>query len=400
LAYCNDFDASRIFEIIWFSMMQNKARIKIPMLDLKSQYESIEGDVEDAVKRVLRSQQFILGPEVKAFEEELAAYCEASYAVGCASGSDAILLALMACGVKPGDEVITTPFTFFATAGSVVRLGARPVFVDIDPSTFNLDPQLIEGAITKRTKAVLPVHLFGQCADMDRINEVSKHYGLAVIEDAAQAIGALYRGHRAGSLGDISAFSFYPSKNLGCAGDGGALTTNDVGLAEEVKILRSHGAKKKYYHEVIGINSRLDSLQAAILRAKFVYLDRWADGRRNNAGRYRVLFEESKLVEAGRVGLPKESDFGLHVYNQFVIRALRRDELRAYLGEQGISTEVYYPVPLHLQECFRDLGYAVGALPEAEDAAKQALAIPVYPELEANQQEYIVSTIQSFYSKS
>jgi dTDP-4-amino-4,6-dideoxygalactose transaminase len=369
------------------------------MLDLKIQYESIEGEIQDAVTRVLRSQQFILGPEVKAFEEELAAYCETPYAISCASGSDAILLALMACEVGQGDEVITTPFTFFATAGSIVRLGAKPVFVDIDPATFNVDPLLIEGAITKRTKAIMPVHLFGQCVEMDTINQMSKHYGLAVIEDAAQAIGAGYKERRAGSLGNIAAFSFYPSKNLGCAGDGGALTTTDTELCEKVKSLRSHGAKKKYYHETVGINSRLDSLQAAILRAKLLYLDQWADGRRDNARRYRVLLEESDLVRKGNVRLPEESGSGLHVYNQFVIRALRRDDLRAYLAENGIGTEIYYPLPLHLQECFRDLGYSAGDLPESERAAAQALAIPIYPELEVDQQEYVVDTIFSFYNK-
>jgi dTDP-4-amino-4,6-dideoxygalactose transaminase len=378
--------------------MQNKAQIRIPMLDLKSQHDGIEGEIEAAVKRVLQSQQFILGPEVKAFEEELAAYCETSYAVGCASGSDAILLALMACKLGPGDEVITTPFTFFATAAAIVRLGAKPVFVDIESSTFNIDARSIEGAVTERTKAVMPVHLFGQCAEMDLMNEVAKRYELAVIEDSAQAIGATYKGRQAGSLGDISAFSFYPSKNLGCAGDGGALTTNDAGFAEEVRVLRTHGAKKKYYHESVGVNSRLDSLQAAILRAKFGHLNQWADQRRDNARRYRELFVESRLVDTGRIRLPVESGLGLHVYNQFVIRAERRDELRAYLADRGVSTEVYYPVPLHLQGCLKDLGYALGDLPESEDASEKALAIPVYPELNMNQQVYIVDTISSFYS--
>lgn len=380
--------------------MQKKAQIRIPMLDLKSQYDSIEGEIQDAVRRVLESQQFILGPEVKAFEEELAAYCEASHAVACASGSDAILLALMASGLRAGDEVITTPFTFFATAGSIVRLGARPVFVDIEPSTFNIDAQLIESVITKRTKAVLPVHLFGQCANMDLINQLSKRYGFAVIEDAAQAIGARWGERRAGSLGDIAAFSFYPSKNLGCAGDGGAVTTNEAELAEKVKSFRSHGAKKKYHHDSVGINSRLDSLQAAILRAKFLHLDEWADKRRENARRYRLLIEESDLVRAGHVGLPEESGPGLHAYNQFVIRAMRRDDLKAFLAENGISTEIYYPVPLHLQICFKDLGYSSGDLPKSERAAEQALAIPVYPELETTQQEYIVHKIAAFYSNS
>ncbi|MFP5263188.1 MAG: DegT/DnrJ/EryC1/StrS family aminotransferase [Blastocatellia bacterium] len=374
--------------------------MRIPMLDLKSQYDSVAKDIDAAVRRVLESQQFILGPEVKAFEEELASYCEACHAIGCASGSDALLLALVACDVKAGDEVITTPFTFFATAGSIVRLGAKPVFVDIEPSTFNIDARLIEGAITERTKAIMPVHLFGRCADMDLINHLSKHYGLAVIEDAAQAIGARWGERRAGSLGDIAAFSFYPSKNLGCAGDGGALTTNDVELAEKVKSLRSHGAKKKYYHEAVGINSRLDSLQAAILRAKFLRLDEWAEKRQDNARRYRLLIEESGLARGGNVRLPEESAQGSHVYNQFVISARRRDALRAFLAENGISTEIYYPLPLHLQKCFEDLGYSAGDLPESERAAQEALAIPVYPELDAKQQEYVVNNIAAFYANS
>jgi dTDP-4-amino-4,6-dideoxygalactose transaminase len=390
------------FSTIWKDIyaMQKKAQMRIPMLDLKSQYDSVGREIDAAVRRVLESQQFILGPEVKAFEEELASYCEASHAIGCASGSDAILLALMACDVKTGDEVITTPFTFFATAGSIVRLGAKPVFVDIEPSTFNIDARLIEGAITKRTKAIMPVHLFGRCANMGLINQLSKHYGLAVIEDAAQAIGAKWAGGRAGSLGDIAAFSFYPSKNLGCAGDGGALTTNNIELAEKVKKLRSHGAKKKYYHEVVGINSRLDSLQAAILRAKFLYLDEWAEKRQDNARRYRLLIEESGLARDGNVRLPEESGQGSNVYNQFVISALRRDALRAFLAENGISTEIYYPVPLHLQKCFEDLGYTAGDLPESERAAQEALAIPVYPELDTKQQEYVVNNIVAFYANS
>jgi dTDP-4-amino-4,6-dideoxygalactose transaminase len=378
--------------------MQNKAQMRIPMLDLKSQYDSIAAEVEEAIKRVLHSQQFILGPEVAEFEKELAAYCHVSHAIGCASGSDAILLALMACNVKQGDEVITTPFTFFATAGSIIRLGAIPVFVDIDASNFNLDPQKVERAITKRTKAVMPVHLYGQCVEMDIINELSKHYGLAVIEDAAQAIGAEYKGQRAGGLGDVAAFSFYPSKNLGCAGDGGALTTDDGEMAERLKSLRAHGARKKYYHEMVGINSRLDSLQAAILRAKFSYLDEWACRRRENALRYRSLFEESKLIANGDVQLPQESLSQLHVYNQFVIRVRNRDDLRMYLADQGISTEIYYPVPLHLQDCFRDLGYGVGDLPESECAAKGVLAIPIYPELDEKAQEFIVGKISSYYT--
>jgi dTDP-4-amino-4,6-dideoxygalactose transaminase len=381
-------------------MMPGNAQMKIPMLDLKIQYQRIGAEIQDAIKRVLESQQLILGPEVIEFERELAAYCGVTQAIGCASGSDALLLGLMACNVKPGDEVITTPFSFFATAGSIVRLGAKPVFVDIESATFNMDPRILERAITKRTKAVIPVHLFGQCVEMDVVNEISKHYSLSVIEDAAQAIGAEYKGVRAGGLGKVAAFSFYPSKNLGCAGDGGAVTTDDQEISERIRTLRAHGAKKKYYHQVVGINSRLDSLQAAILRAKFSYLDEWAYERRENAHRYGLLFKESIEKLAGRVQLPIESIQGTHVYNQFVIRAQNRDELRAYLAGRGVSTEVYYPVPLHLQECFRDLGYSKGDLPESELAAQEALALPIYPELEERAQEFIVRALCSFYGSA
>jgi dTDP-4-amino-4,6-dideoxygalactose transaminase len=367
----------------------------IPLLDLKSQYDSIAGEIEDAVLRVLQSQQYILGPEVKAFEQELAGYCHVSNAIGCASGSDALLLGLMACDLKPCDEVITTPFSFFATAGSIVRLGAKPVFVDIEESTFNINVRMVERAVTKATKAIVPVHLFGQCVEMDGLKEISEEFGLKIVEDAAQAIGAEYKGRRVGSLGWVAAFSFYPSKNLGCAGDGGALTTDDGEIAETLKKLRAHGAKRKYYHNAVGINSRLDSLQAAILRAKFKYLGGWAIERRENAGYYRKLFKDSGLD--GLVKVPFESKSSLHVYNQFVIRAQNRDALRIYLNEKGIGTEVYYPVPLHLQECFRSLGYTEGDLPESERAAKEALAIPIYPGLGKESQEYIVEQIKSFY---
>lgn len=380
--------------------MQEKAQMKIPMLDLSVQHQQIAGEIEAAVARVLNSQQFILGPEVREFERELAPYCQCAEAVGCASGSDALLLALMACGVGPGDEVITTPFSFFATAGSIVRLGAKAVFVDIDAATFNLDSNRIESAITERTKAIMPAHLFGQCAEMNRINELASQFGIAVIEDAAQAIGAEYRGRRAGSLGAVGCFSFYPSKNLGGAGDGGLLTTNDLEMAETVRVLRAHGAKKKYYHDRVGINSRLDSLQAAILRAKFRHLDQWAQARRANAQRYRELFRDAGLVSSDSIQLPVESESSLHVYNQFVIRARDRDKLRACLAERGVGTEIYYPVPLHMQACFKDLGYQSGDFPESERAAQEALAIPVYPELGANAQGYVVETVASFYRQA
>ena len=377
--------------------MQEKARMEIPILDLIAQHRQIGDEVEEAVSRVLRDQKLILGPEVRALEQELAPYCQCAEAVGCASGSDAILLALMACEVGPGDEVITTPFSFFATAGSIVRLGARPIFVDIEPGTFNIDANKIEAAINKRTRVIMPVHLFGQCSDIDNINGIANRFNLQVIEDAAQAIGAEYRQRRAGSLGAIGCFSFYPSKNLGGAGDGGLLTANDPGLAESLRILRAHGAKKKYYHDRVGINSRLDSIQATILRVKFRYLDQWSAARRQNAQRYRQLFSDSGLLERNSVKLPAESIDSLHVYNQFVIRARDRDRLKGSLAEKGVGTEIYYPLPLHLQVCFRNLGYNEGDFPEAERAAQQALAIPVYPELDSNAQSYIVDTIATFY---
>ncbi len=380
--------------------MQEKTQLKIPILDLSVQHQQIADEVGVAVARVLNSQKFILGPEVREFEQELAPYCQCAEAVGCASGSDALLLALMACGVGPGDEVITTPFSFFATVGSIVRLGAKAVFVDIDEASFNIDANRIESAITERTKAIMPVHLFGQCAEMARINELACQSGIEVIEDAAQAIGAEYRGRRAGSLGAVGCFSFYPSKNLGGAGDGGLLTTNDLDMAETLRTLRAHGAKKKYYHDRVGINSRLDSLQAAILRVKFRYLDQWAHARRANAQRYRELFRDAGLVSSDSIQLPVESESSLHVYNQFVIRARDRDKLRAYLAERGVGTEVYYPVPLHLQACFKDLGHQSGDFPESERAADEALAIPIYPELGANAQGYVVETIASFYRQA
>jgi len=377
--------------------MQERAQMKIPILDLSVQHLQIADEIAAAVTRVLGSQKFILGPEVRELEQELAQYCSCAEAIGCASGSDALLLALMACDVGPGDEVITTPFSFFATVGSIVRLGAKAVFVDIDSATFNMDVSQVQSAMTKRTKAILPVHLFGQCAEMETINELARNANMRVIEDAAQAIGAEYRGRRAGSLGEIGCFSFYPSKNLGGAGDGGLLTTNDSKLAETLRILRTHGAKQKYYHERLGINSRLDSLQAAILRVKFRYLDQWADARRANAKRYRELFRDAGLGSSDHVQLPVESDGSVHVYNQFVIRARDRDRLKAWLAERGVGSEIYYPVPLHLQACFKDLGYNNGDFPESERAALEALAIPVYPELSANAQTYVVETISSFY---
>jgi dTDP-4-amino-4,6-dideoxygalactose transaminase len=370
---------------------------KIPMLDLKAQYRGLAAEIEAAVKQVLESQQLILGPEVKALEQEIAAYCQCEYAVGCASGSDALLLALMAFGVGPGDEVVTTPFTFFATAGSIVRLGARPVFVDIDPVTFNMDVAQLGSVVTARTKVIMPVHLFGQCVEMEIVEAVARSAGAKVIEDAAQAIGAEYFGRRAGSLGDVGAFSFYPSKNLGGAGDGGMLTTKRGEVAEELRTLRSHGAKRKYYHDQLGVNSRLDALQAAILRVKFRHLDEWAAARQANAWRYEGLFREAGLGQDGRVKLPAVGEGQLHVFNQYVVRAERRDALRTFLIDCGVGTEIYYPVPMHLQSCFADMGYQKGDFAEAERAADEVLALPIYPELTLDDQAYVVSAIKRFY---
>jgi dTDP-4-amino-4,6-dideoxygalactose transaminase len=379
--------------------MNTTAPVKVPILDLRSQYEQIAGEIDAAVREVFASQHFILGRDVSELEHDIAAYCGCDYGVGCASGSDALLLALMALAIGYGDEVITTPFTFFATAGSVARLGARPVFVDIDDGTFNIDPEQVGNAITDRTRALIPVHLFGQCADMKALNALARPRGIAVIEDAAQAIGAEYSSRRAGSFGSVAAFSFYPSKNLGGAGDGGMLTTNDGALAEKLRVLRTHGAREKYYHDFVGVNSRLDSLQAAILRVKLRYLDGWAEARRQNAKRYRRLFAQSGLVEQGQVRLPEETPGCLHVYNQFVIRVQRRNELKSFLREQGIGTEVYYPLALHEQPCFQYLGYREGDFPNAERAAREALAIPIYPEIGEDQQCYVVEAIGAYFRR-
>lgn len=370
---------------------------KIPMLDLKAQYRSLASEILVAVGNVLESQQMILGPEVKELEKEIASYCHCTYAVGCASGSDALLLPLMAFEIEPGDEVITTPFTFFATVGSIVRLGATPVFVDIDPRTFNMNVAQLASVVTERTKAIMPVHLFGQCSEMDVVEQVARRIGAVVIEDAAQAIGAEYKGRRAGSLGDVGAFSFYPSKNLGGAGDAGMMTMNRPDLEEDLRSLRAHGAKKKYYHDRIGINSRLDSLQAAILRVKFQYLESWAAARRANAVRYGQLFIEQGVGLEESIILPVVSEGQYHVFNQYVIRVRERDKLKEYLASRGVGTEIYYPVPMHLQECFRSLGYKQGDFVEAERAAAEVLAIPIYPELSLDDQEYIVSCIRDFY---
>jgi len=345
----------------------------IPLLDLKAQYASIRDEVREAVDRVMDSQQFILGPEVEALEREVAEYCHCRYAIGVSSGTDALLVVLMALGLRPGDEVITSSYSFFATAGAIARLGAIPVFVDIDAATFNIDPAGIESRITPRTRAILPVHLYGQMADMDAILELAAKHKIAVIEDAAQAIGAERNGHRAGSVGDAGCLSFFPSKNLGGAGDGGMVTTNDAELAERVRMLRNHGFKTRYYNELLGGNFRLDALQAAVLRVKLRHLDRWTAARQNNAGQYRQVL-------AAEIGLPVEVA-ERHVYNQFVIRHPRRDALIEHLKSQRIGCDVYYPVPLHLQKCFNSLGHQTGDFPVSERAAEETLALPIYPEL-------------------
>ena len=371
--------------------------VTVPLLDLKAQYATIREEVRAAVDAVLESQYFILGPVVEECEKKLAPYCGCEHAITVSSGSDALLIALMAEGIGPGDEVLTTPYTFFATAGSIARTGARPVFVDICPKTYNIAPSQIESRITARTKAIMPVHLFGQCADMDPILQIARRHQLTVIEDAAQAIGAEDKGRRAGSLGDYGCFSFFPSKNLGAGGDGGMVVTHDPQRAEKLRVLRVHGSQPKYYHALIGGNFRFDALQAAIINVKLRYLDAWSAGRQRNAQRYRRLFAEARLVEKGLVQLPCEVPGGRHIYNQFVIRVPRRDALQAYLKQNRVGSEVYYPVPLHLQQCFADLGYREGSFPESEAAAQQTLALPIYPELSDEQAEYTVSCIAQFY---
>jgi len=376
--------------------------MQVPLLDLKKQYALIREEVRAVTEEIYESQYFIMGPHVERLEKDIAAYCRTDHAIGVSSGSDALIIALMALGVGSGDLILTTPYTFFATAGAVARVGARPVFVDIDPDTYNISPTLLAHALEampagqrEKVKAVIPVHLYGQCADMEPILKVAADYHLPVIEDAAQAIGAEYQGRRAGSMSSFGCFSFFPSKNLGAFGDGGIVTTGDRHLGETVRILRNHGAQPKYYHHIIGGNFRLDALQAAIVAIKLKHLDNWTAGRQENAANYRELFQVAGL--AAHLKLPVEKP-GRHIYNQFVIAVPKsRDELRAYLQEAGIGTEVYYPVPLHLQKCFAGLEYGPGDFPVAEEAARQTLALPIYPELTHNQQTYTVEQIKQFF---
>jgi dTDP-4-amino-4,6-dideoxygalactose transaminase len=366
--------------------------VKVPLIDLQLQYASIRDEVLSALTRVCDSQQFIMGPEVERFESEVTTGLGLKHAIGVSSGTDAILVALMALGIGPGDEVITPTFSFFATAGCVARVGARPVFVDIEPTTLMIDPAGVERAITPRTRAILPVHLYGLCADMDALRAIAARHGLSVIEDAAQALGATHAGRPAGTLGTVGCFSFFPTKNLGAMGDAGMVTTTDAGLAARVRLLRNHGAQPKYYHREVGGNFRLDTLQAAILRVKLPHLCRWTEQRRANARRYRELFEAAGLTD--RLALPAEPPGRTHIYHQFVIRVQDRDAMRAHLASRGIGTEVYYPVPFHLQDCFASLGHRAGEFPEAEKAAAEVLALPIYPELTAEQQAYVVDAIK------
>ncbi len=376
---------------------KQKEILQVPLLDIPASYEQILSDVEKKISEVIRSGRFILGPVVEELEARIADYCGTKYAVGVSSGTDALLISLMAAGVGEGDEVITTPFTFFATAGSIARVGARPVFVDIEPETFNIDPKQIENKITDKTRALMPVHLYGQCANMDSILEVARRHGLAIIEDAAQAIGSEYKGQRAGSIGDYGCLSFFPTKNLGGFGDGGMVTMSSEELYERVKILRVHGSEPKYFHKTIGGNFRLDAIQAAVVLAKLNYLDHWTERRRQNAKTYKTLFERRGLPNS--LGLPSETT-PRHVYNQYVIRVKdHRNELRQFLNKNHVATEIYYPLPLHLQECFKNLDYHQGDFPVAERAADEVLALPVYPELTENQLEYVVEMIAHFFEK-
>jgi dTDP-4-amino-4,6-dideoxygalactose transaminase len=370
---------------------------KVPLLDLGALHQPIRDELLAAVTRVIDSNAFILGEDVKLLEKSIAQYCHVPYAVGCASGSDALLLAMMAAGVEHGDAVLTTPFTFFATAGSIVQAGATPVFVDIDPATYNMDPQALAQTIrrTPRAKAIMPVHLYGGCADMDPILEIARDRGSVVIEDGAQSIGAEYKGRSAQSIGDIGCISFFPTKNLGGFGDGGMVLTQDEGHARKLAALRVHGAHQKYFHDWVGVNSRLDSLQAAVLRVKLQYLDAETAGRQRNAGRYR-----KNLAGAGLpIGLPQPASYQTrHIYNQFVIRAPRRGQLKAWLQENGVGSEIYYPLSLHQQVCFRDLGYREGDFPESEKAAREVLALPIHSALTEQDVDYVCQQICAFYA--
>jgi dTDP-4-amino-4,6-dideoxygalactose transaminase len=367
--------------------------MNVPLLDLTAQYRAIKADVDAAIAEVMESQHFILGPKVEQCEEAIARYCGSPHAIGVSSGSDALLACLMAEGIGPGDEVITTAYTFFATAGAIARVGATPVFVDIDPDTCNVNPSRIAAKVTGRTRAIMPVHLYGQMADMDAVRDLAARFSLVVIEDAAQAIGAEHDGKRAGTIGDYGCFSFFPSKNLGAAGDAGMIVTNDARRAEKLRILRSHGASPKYHHRFVGGNFRLDAIQAAIVSAKLPHLDRWTAARQRNATLYSELLED--LLPSRQIVLPTVVT-DRHIFNQYVIRVAGRDGLKKALQSQGVATEIYYPVPMHLQECFAYLGHPIGAFPESERAAGETLALPVHPELTADQARHVACCIRDF----
>lgn len=390
-----------------------KEDMNVPLLDLKAQYQPIKAEINAAIAEVMESQHFILGPKVQGCEKAIARYSGCSHAVGVSSGTDALLICLMAEGIGPGDEVITTPYTFFATSGAIARVGAKPVFVDVDPVTCNLDASQIAAKVTARTRAIVPVHLYGQMADMDATMRVAEKHGLVVIEDAAQAIGAEFKERRAGSIGHYGCFSFFPSKNLGAAGDAGMVVTNDSLRAEKLVQLRAHGAKVKYRHQFVGGNFRMDALQAAVISVKLRHLDAWTSARQQNAARYEKLFAESGLKVADTsaystdalasgetdVFLPKVMT-GRHIFNQYVIRVARRDELKAALESRGVGTEIYYPVPMHLQECFACLGHSSGSFPHSEGAARETLALPIFPELSEEQARHVVRSVREFFSAS
>ena len=369
--------------------------MRVPFIDLKLQYHSIRSEIQKTMGEVCEEQAFILGIRVESFEKAIAKYLSVSHTVGVASGTDALLLSLMALGVGPGDEVMTSPYSFFATVGSIVRLGAKPVFVDIDDTTFNLNTTRVDSALTPKVKVLLPVHLFGQCSDMATLQTLAREEDLKIVEDAAQAIGAKHNGKMAGVLGDLGCFSFYPTKNLGGFGDGGMVVTQDPDLAEQIRLLRVHGSREPYRHDLVGFNSRLDALQAVVLMIKLNYLPQWTELRRQHAAFYEQLFTQAGLID--QVLIPKEQPGNYHVYNQYVIRVSRRDELRKFLAKEAVGTEVYYPIPLHLQPCLKHLGHCPGDFPEAERAAQESLALPVYPELTQDQQAYVVEKIKAFY---
>lgn len=385
--------------------------MQVPLLDLKLQYRQFKAELMPILERICDSQAFILGPEVTKLEADVAKYSGAKFGIGVSSGTDALLLALMGLDIGPGDAVLTSPYTFFATGGTIARVGARPIYLDIEPSTYNLSPSavqhfvdtqctsddrgLVHRATGTRVRAIMPVHLYGQCADMKPLLEIAKRYGLAVVEDAAQAIGSEYQGARAGSFGDVGCFSFFPSKNLGAFGDAGLCTAQDAELAEKLRVQRVHGGKPKYYHSMIGGNFRIDELQGAVLNVKLKYLDGWTEGRQRNAAIYRELFARAGLGDA--VVLPYEMPGGRHIYNQFIVRAKDRDGLKKHLGDAGVGTEIYYPVSLHLQECFAYLGGREGDCAESERAARETLALPIFGELERGQLEYVVEKVRGFY---